>query len=331
MNIFTIEEEKQIIDMYNNNINIDDIIAIFNVQEKEIRAVLKNNSADRVYNVFTDELYDRIVKLYKDGKTQKYISEQLLISERCIPKTLKKRGEHVRTYSENNRRYGLNEHYFDSIDSPSKAYLLGMLYADGCNHIDHYSITLSLQECDREVVEFMKSEIEYAGPLQIIELNKKNPKYQNQCRLCINDQYMSLRLESLGVVQAKSLIIEFPNFIPDELIPHFIRGYFDGDGSISYDEKRQKCHTKIVGTKEFCNRISEILMNIDCKHNIVHPKQCKDSNTFVVQTCGNKSSLKLLSWLYDNDEFHMERKYQKYLYAKEKYLTKMNTLIDVAS
>lgn len=331
MNIFTIEEEKQIVDMYNNNINIDDIIDIFNVQEKEIRVVLKNNSIDRVYNTFTDELYDRIVKLYKDGKTQKYISEQLLISEPCIPKTLKKRGEHLRTYSENNRRYGLNEHYFDNIDTPSKAYILGLLYADGCNHPEHNCITISLQECDKSVVEFVRDEVEYEGPIRVHYLSKKNPKYKDQYMLCINDEYMSRQLETLGVVKAKSLILQFPTFLDDSLIHHFVRGYFDGDGCIVYDEKHQKCHTKTAGTKEFCDTLSKILTSMNCKHNIVHPKQCKDSNTFVLQTCGNKSSFKLLSWIYDNDEFHMDRKYQKYLYAKEKYLTKMNTLIDVAS
>ena len=331
MNIFTIEEEKQIIDMYNNNINIDDIIAVFNVSEKEIRIVLKNNSIDRVYNTFTDELYNRIIKLYKDGKTQKYISEQLLISERCIPKALKKRGEHVRTYSENNRRYGLNERYFDKIDTPSKAYILGLLYADGCNHPEHNCITLSLQECDKGVVEFVRDEIEYEGPIRVNYLSKKNPKYKDQYMLCINDEYMSKQLETLGVIKAKSLILQFPTFLDDGLIPHFVRGYFDGDGCIVYDEKHQKCHTKTAGTKEFCDTLSKILTSMNCKHNIVHPKQCKDNNTFVLQTCGNKSSFKLLSWMYDNDEFHMERKYQKYLYAKEKYLTKMNILIDVAS
>jgi hypothetical protein len=322
MSIFTIEEERQIISMYKDNINIDDIIAYFNVQEKDIRFVLKVNSIDRVYNTFNDELYDRIVKLYKDGNTQKYISEQLLISEPCIPKTLKKRGERIRTYSENNRRYALNQHYFDNIDTPSKAYILGILYADGCNFTEHNAITLSLQECDRSVVEFVKNEIEYEGPLRINELSKRNPKYKDQYILCINDEYMSHQLENLGVVKAKSLVLQFPDFLTDELIPHFIRGYFDGDGCVSYDEKYQKCYTKTAGTKEFCDKLSEILNKLNCKHHIVHPKQCRDSNTFVIQTCGNKSSLTLLSWIYENDEFHMERKYQKYLYTKEKYLTK---------
>ena len=331
MDIFTIEEEKKIIDMYKNNVCIDDIISIFGIQERDIRLILKNNSVDRTYNSFSEELYDRIVKLYKDGNTQDYICEQLLIRNPCIVKTLRKRNEHVRTYSENNRKYVLNEHYFDNIDSPRKAYLLGMLYADGCNHVNRYAITLTLQEQDKDVIEFMKNEVEYEGPIRMQNLSQKSSKYKDQCILCIHSQHMSLQLEKLGVVQNKSLILKFPDFISDELVPHFIRGYFDGDGSINYDEKRQKCHTKIVGTREFCNKISEILTEMNCRHNIVNPKQSKDSNTFVLQTCGNKSSLELLSWMYNNDEFHMERKYQKYLYVKEKYSTKMNTLIDVAS
>lgn len=324
MNIFTNEEIKQVIDMYKNNISIDDIITQFDVKERDIRIILKDNEIDRVYNNFSDELYNRIIKLYQDKYTQKEICRTLLISESAIRKTLNRNNVKRRSISECNRRYALNEHYFDEINTPSKAYILGLLYADGCNHPEHYSVTLSLQEADRGVIEFVKNEIEYEGPIRVNQLSHKNPKHKDQYILCINDEYMSHRLEKLGIVQTKSLILQFPNFITDELIPHFIRGYFDGDGCVSYDEKYQKCYTKTAGTKEFCNKLSEILDSLNCKHHIVHPKQCKDSNTFVLQTCGNKSSLTLLSWIYDNSEFHMERKYQKYLYVKEKYSAKMN-------
>lgn len=229
----------------------------------------------------------------------------------------------MRTYSECNRRYKINEHYFDKIDTSNKAYILGLLYADGCNNIDHYSITISLQEEDKHVLEFIKNELEYYGPLRFNELSKKNPKHKNQYILCINNEYMSKRLNELGVVNAKSLILTFPNFIEDKLLPSFVMGYFDGDGCISYDEKRQKCYTKTAGTNEFCSTLSMILNSLGCKHHIIHPKQCNNSNTFVLQTGGNKSSLIFLSWMYDNTEFHMKRKCQKFLHFKEKYLNKM--------
>ena len=327
MDIFTEDEKQQIIDMYKNNINIDDIIEYFSTEEKFIRLVLKTNGIDRKYNSFSEELYKRLELLYSNGMTCKQVSETLLVAENSVTKMLKKRNISIRSYSESNRRYSLNEHYFDEIDTSNKAYLLGMLYADGCNCESHYAITLTLQEEDRDVVEFMKKELEYGGPIRMNKLHDKNEKHKNQCILCINDMYMSNKLKNFGVVNAKSLILTFPDWLNEQLYPHFIRGYFDGDGCVSYDKKREKCCTKIVGTLEFCNKLSEILTDIGCKHNIIHPKQSKDSNTYVLQTGGNKSSLLLLDYIYDNNNFHMNRKYQKYLYFKEKYLTKNNTQV----
>lgn len=324
MSILSSEENSKILDMYTNGINIDDIIKQLGVQEKEVRVVLKENSADRKYNTFSIELYDRIVELYKKGNTQDYICEQLLISPTCIVKTLKKRGEHVRTFSENNRKYSLNETYFDNIDTSNKAYILGLLYADGCNHVKHNAVTISLQECDKEILEFVKNELEYEGPLRINKLSEKNSNYKDQYMLSINNEHISRKLEELGVVNAKSLILKFPEWLDESLYSAFVRGYFDGDGCVSYDEKRQKCYTKIAGTWEFCNKLSMILNDLSCKHNIVHPKQSKNSNTFILQTCGNKSSLTLLSWIYDDAKVYIERKYQKYLYVKEKYTIKMS-------
>lgn len=323
MNVFTNEEKYKIIDMYKSGINIDDIIRCFNAQEKDVRFVLKNNSVDRSYNYFSDELYQRIISLYQNGYTQRKICDMLLIGEPVIRKTLKRNGIKMRTYSECNRQYKINEHYFDKIDTSRKAYILGLLYADGCNHESHYSITIALQEEDKHVLEFIKNELEYEGPLRFNDLSKKNLKHKNQYILCINNKYMSQQLSKLGVVNAKSLVLTFPNFIKDEFLPSFVMGYFDGDGCINYDEKRQKCYTKTAGTKEFCDGLSIILDSFGCKHHIVHPKQCQNSNTYVLQTGGNKSSLSFLSWMYDNTEFYMLRKYQKFLYFKEKYFYKM--------
>lgn len=56
MNTFTEYEQRQIIDMYKNNVSIDDIIRKFNAIERDIRVVLKSNSVDRQYNSFTGRI-----------------------------------------------------------------------------------------------------------------------------------------------------------------------------------------------------------------------------------------------------------------------------------
>ena len=327
MNIFTEDEENKIIEMYKNNICIDDIIKYFNTNEKYVRLILKANSLDRKYNTFSEELYQRLELLYSIGLTCEEISQTLFVSKNSVTKMLKKRNVRIRNCSETNRIYTLNEHYFDSIDTPNKAYLVGLLYADGCNHLEHHSITLSLQEEDRDVVEFMKKELNYGGPIRVNKLHNKNERYKNQCVLCINSIYMSERLKQLGVVNAKSLVLTFPDWLDESLYPYFIAGYFDGDGCVHYDEKHKKCTTQTVGTFEFCSKLSEIYNKVGCRHYITHPKQSGNSNTFIIRTGGNKSSLLFLDYIYNNDCFHMNRKYQKYLYFKEKYLTQNNTQV----
>ena len=304
--------------MYTANKPIESICKKFGLKEKEVREILKSNNSDRKYNFFSKELYQRIIYLYLKGFTQKEICETLLIGGNVIRTTLKKNNIPMRSSSECNQRYKRNSCYFDKIDTQNKAYILGMLYADGCNHTNHNSLTISLQERDKDILDRIKEELEYEGPLRFNPLHNKNKNYMNHWVLNINDEYMSKRLEELGVVNNKSLLITFPNFLQKELLPSFVRGYFDGDGNIYYDSKRNKCQTQTVGTRDFCNTLSNILFSMGCKNNIKHPKQCHE-NTVVIQTSGNKSSYEFLSWLYEDADMKLERKYNQYLSFKEKY------------
>lgn len=311
-------EDNKIIEMYTANESIDSICEEFGLEEKEVRKILKDNNIDRKYNFFSDELYQRIIYLYLKGFTQKEICGTLLIGGNVIRTTLKKNNIPMRSSSECNQRYKRNAHYFDNIDNPNKAYILGMIYADGCNYTNHNSLTISLQERDKDILERIKEELEYDGPLRFSPLHSKNANYMNHWVLNINDEYMSKKLQELGVINNKSLLITFPDFLQKELYPSFIRGYFDGDGNIYYDSKRNKCQTQTVGTRDFCNTLSNILFSMGCKNNIKHPKQCHE-DTVVIQTSGNKSSYKFLSWLYEDADMKLERKYNQYLSFKEKY------------
>jgi hypothetical protein len=196
--ILTKEQEKQLIDMYKAGITIENIIEIFGCKERTLREVLKKYQIDRVYNTFSEELYSRIIDLYINKNfTQSKICCDLLISSGCIGKTLDKNNLPKRTYSDANKRFGRNSHYFDEIDTPNKAYILGMLYADGCNNRTHNAIHLQLQEEDKNILKRIKNELEYEGKLRFNPLHEKNQKHKNSYILCINDEHMSKRLESL--------------------------------------------------------------------------------------------------------------------------------------
>lgn len=315
-------EQQQIISDYKNEINIDTIIKKYDTDEHHIRVILKENEIDRwYYQRFSDELYQRIIKLHLDGLLHKDISYRLLVSNQGINNTLDRNNIPRMSISQRNQHIKRNSHYFDNIDTKNKAYTLGMIFADGNNFCKpgKNALTIVLQEEDKSVLERIRQEIEYDAPLRFYNMKKKKEIYHNTYGLVVCDEYMCTKLLELGVVNNKSLKVKFPNYISDELISHFIRGYFDGDGSIYYDDKRSKASTTICGTYDFVSHVSEILHNMGIKNHLYHPKQCGDSDTYVMATTGNKSSYNFLTWMYQDADIKMERKYNKYLYICEKY------------
>ena len=65
-----------------------------------------------------------------------------------------------------------------------------------------------------------------------INNEKLNNNRQNQYKICVCGTKIHHDLEKHGCVENKSLILQFPTTVPEELMHHFIRGYFDGDGCI---------------------------------------------------------------------------------------------------
>lgn len=311
--IFNKNEIDSICTYYKNGTDIDTIIALYNCEEMDIRNVLKMHELDRTYNQFSEELYSRIIELYKRGNTMTRIAELLIVTVRTVSKTLNNNGIQTRTCSERNQRYRRNSHYFDTIDDQYKAYYLGLLFADGCNYTDHNAITLSLQSEDAYIVESFANAIEYEGPVRFNKLHEKNASLKNQAILTVNDPYMSRKLLELGMVNAKSLNLLFPKYITPSLIRHFIRGYFDGDGCISYNLNHRKPRVMICGTREFCNSIMDILHAMNCPCHLNHPKQSGESNTYVLVINGYNGVTRFMDWIYDGAKIKMNRKYIKYL------------------
>lgn len=320
-NIFTQEQVDKIVNMYTDGVNIDFIISELNTEEHFIREVLKDKELDRHYNVWSDELYNRGIQLYKSGKTNLQIAYDLLVSENGFSRALKKKEIEKRTYSETNRKYKRNSEYFDNINTPNKAYILGLIYADGNNYIwgNKHCFSLSLQEEDKSILERIRDELEYEGELQFVEISKKNPNHKNAYKLVITDEHMCNQLKKIGVVERKSLILTFPTFLRPDLIRHFVRGYFDGDGCISRINKSKKWHTITAGTYEFCSSLSNILKSIFIKNNVRQPKQSIGKNTYTISTAANLSTYKFLSWLYQDCDMKLERKYQRYLQMCKEY------------
>lgn len=184
------------------------------------------------------------------------------------------------------RKYEINENYFDIIDTEHKVYTLGFLYVDGYNNEKKNIVKISLVENDKEILEKIKSPICSQKPLRYY---KYKTNRQPQYSFVIDNSHISSILSKLGVVQAKTFKLKFPNFLNKKLIRHFIRGYFDGDGCITKNNKSGSYYISFVSTDNFIQKLQKHLLlklNIKIKKvQIRHPE--RNNNIRTLQIGGN--------------------------------------------
>jgi hypothetical protein len=116
-------------------------------------------------------------------------------------------------------------------------------------------------------------------------------------------------LTELGVVQNKSLVLEFPVWLDEVMYAHFLRGYLDGDGHIEWNNTR---FITLVGTSQFCKYVKnfcEDKLGIKCS---IYNTANKDSNTKLLHICGKTKIKQFLDFIYKDAELYIERKYNIY-------------------
>lgn len=262
------------------------------------------------------EQRQKLIHDYINSKnTLKYYSNIYNISPEAISYILKKNGCSVRQSKDNRRKFSFNYNFFDVIDCESKAYFLGLLYADGSNSKKGY-VKIALQEKDSDILYSFSKEIKFTGELKKIEYNNKNINHQNQYELRLVKRYFCDNLTRLGCPPKKSLVLNFPNEsqVPSKLMHHFIRGYFDGDGSVGiYSPKkypqRKNVYLRITSTLNFCEKLKQILDNKGLASCIVNHKCNNITKTLTIG--GVKSSKILIDWLYKDANFYIKRKKEK--------------------
>lgn len=120
------------------------------------------------------------------------------------------------------KKYNFNRDYFNELKTHEQAYILGFIYADGCNYENKLQLDQNEERID--ILENINKALKSNCPIRSYS--------PGSYRLSFNSKKLCLDLTKLGAIKNKSLILTFPKFIADELMPSFILGYFDGDGCV---------------------------------------------------------------------------------------------------
>lgn len=221
-------------------------------------------------------------------------------------------------------KYEYDKDYFKIIDCEEKAYWLGFIYADGYvsiyNNGRNHEFGIEIKATDDEHLKKFNRSINGNFELYYRTRKHKFKTYTSVVDICsirIYSQQFVGNLINKGVVQNKTDILEFPKFLPKELMRHFIRGYIDGDGYISFDKRvtgngygyvtrlGYVCHSErfTIELKKFL----EIELCLETELVLY-----KDKNSFCIDTANQKQLLSIIEYLYKDSTIYLDRKYETY-------------------
>lgn len=244
-----------------------------------------------------------IISEYKKGKTLSALGREFGVSYSTIRNLLKRKG--IKTEG-NKHNFPRDEFYFSNIDSKEKAYWLGFLYADGCVHSNSNEISITLK--DRDHLEKFRKAIKSNNKIGE-SIDKRFSSMPKIYHFSIKDKQLKSDLIKWGCVPNKSLTLtKIPN-IPRDFVSHFIRGYFDGDGSLHWLNGTKNFRISFVGTAPFLKDIQkELGLSLSLG-------QQEGNQSKYFQVAGRKQVPMILDYIYkDSDEnIRLTRKYKNYL------------------
>jgi hypothetical protein len=214
-------------------------------------------------------------------------------------------------------KYKIDKDIFKKVDFPWKAYFLGWLYSDGCMSKSGYRVRLTLAEQDRNILDTFSRLLYPEGrPLRYIAAKKfyckkrqKTYSRTGQYVFDINSKEVCSDLINLGVVPAKSFIVDFPSSkkVPDYLISFFVRGSFEGDGCITFRKCDGRPQISILGSENYIHKLSKWLDN----KGIVNT-YCRKGNIFSLKVHKLSSINKFTDLVYNGSlELCLSRKFEK--------------------
>ncbi len=327
-----IENEQNIIDDYIRGFPLEEIANKYRIAKPTINNVIQKNNIPKRRNLTHESshsklkflpknqnIIDNIKQIYErycNGENSNDLAKEYGVSDRhVITNAFKKFGLKPKTTGEASRKYHFNQDYFEKIDSPDKAYFLGLFYSDGCVKGNDNGLRLSIQLQERDNYILQKFLNVINSPQKMGFEKRRKEHHSDYSNITICSVKLCNDLIKLGCVQRKALILKFPtqDRVPDNLISHFIRGLFDGDGGISIFNRPNKDNIvkqytwSLAGTASICSGVDDIFVkNLEMQNH----KLYKDQNTYRLCICGDTQLRKIFNYLYqDAGDLFLTRKF----------------------
>lgn len=212
-----------------------------------------------------------------------------------------------------------NRNFFKTIDTELKAYILGYIVADGCITIERSRLRnnsvikrVQFQPSidDLQVITLIRDSIAPTNKLTFVKSKRPNRKDSVKLRIANKDIVNDL-IALYDIIPRKTYHSEFKFPKMDGVYKkHFIRGYFDGDGSVG-----EKHFSMVFNSETFAKEVLKEFIDVipDLKHYLYTENRHTTTYYSLHFSVNKKSRVDLFNFLYKDCNFKLDRKYNKAL------------------
>ena len=254
-------------------------------------------------------IYDYTVNRYGLIKTGK----QNGVGERIVRRILLENKIHIRSQSEaaiianiQRRQFNLNDNYFSS-ENERMAYLLGFLASDGTIDKKNNRIKIGLSSVDKDFLIMIKKELGYEGDI----LDYQTSNGFNVSELTFTSQQIKKDLAKYNIIPNKTFTYTFPESLNKKYWIDFIRGYFDGDGSVSTAGPHAIRWQICAANKQVLEKIIDFFYEEYSIEKVSILVQMKEHPLYYFQY-STTATKKIFSILYKENCLKLPRKYFKF-------------------
>lgn len=259
----------------------------------------------------TEAQESEIVKLYTEGIGSTRIGMKFAIHPVTVRGILKRYDIPQRKPGDR-RKYHVDSDFFERIDTEDKAYWLGFLVADGCIYGNR--VILCLSSTDRGHIRKFKRDIKAEYPIYESQItSKRTGRISRRSSIHITSKKLVSDLAQWGVIPRKTFKTVFPT-LDEHWARHFIRGVFDGDGTIT-QTKHGHCDSyygqfAIYGNREFLLKLQEFFLNLGLKRTQID--RLRGRNSHRLKYKGTHNLRRIYRYLYSRAHIYLDRKKRKF-------------------
>jgi len=221
------------------------------------------------------------------------------------------------------KTYNVNESYFNMPLNEKKAYFLGLILSDGHLNYNRGCFQYACKKDDVELIHFMKNELGSTHPIKEYQI-KENwyVRFNITNKSLVTTLIEKFDLPKLNKSNNNLLI---PKNIPPDILHHFLRGLFDGDGSIWTSSKKEDYCFSYSGGENLMLELKQIFhKTLKLNGHISYRYSKENRNSCGLSYHGNLVTSIFFNYLYKDATCFLKRKHKKFEMCNE--ISKKTTL-----